>query len=169
MRDEPPFHSLLSIGKWFANLGYKGLQIPAWDRRAIDLDLAATSKAYCDDYRGKLAELGLKVTELAGYLQGQVLAMHPAYEQLFEAFHPAGLSGAARTAWAAGELEKCILASANLGTKNIPVLAGGFAWQWIYPWPRQPAGLIDDAFKELAKRSASASRSRRFAQLQDRL
>ncbi len=106
MRDEPPFHSLLSIGKWFANLGYKGLQIPAWDRRAIDLDLAATSKAYCDDYRGKLAELGLKVTELAGYLQGQVLAMHPAYEQLFEAFHPAGLRSSPDRlgSWGAGEM-----------------------------------------------------------------
>jgi len=152
MRDEPPFNSLMSIGKWFAGFGYKGVQIPAWDKRAIDLDLAATSKAYCDDYRGKLAAIGLQVTEVAGYLQGQCLAMHPAYESLFEAFHPAGLLGSARTEWAAGEIKKCILASANLGTRNVPALSGGFAWHLVYPWPQRPQGLIEAAFKELTKR-----------------
>ena len=152
MRDQPPFHSLQTIGPWFAKLGYQGLQIPAWDRRAIDLDLAASSKSYCDDYRGELAEMGLQVTEVAGYLQGQVLAMHPAYETLFEGFHPQGLRGAERTAWAAGELKKCILASANLGTRNVPVLSGGFAWHLAYPWPQRPPGLVEQAFEELAKR-----------------
>ena len=152
LRNEPPFNTLKGLADWFAKLGYKGLQIPAWDPRVIDLDLAASSKAYCDNYRGELAEMGLEVTELAGYLQGQVLAVHPAYEQLFAGFHPAGLSGAARTAWATGELEKCILASANLGTHNIPVLSGGFAWHLAYPWPQRPPGLIEEAFRELALR-----------------
>ncbi|MDB5338355.1 MAG: sugar phosphate isomerase/epimerase [Planctomycetaceae bacterium] len=152
LRDEPPFNSLKTIADWFAKLGYKGLQIPAWDPRVIDLDLAASSKTYCDNYRGELAEMGLQVTEIAGYLQGQVLAVHPAYEQLFAGFHPAGLSGSARTEWATGELKKCILASANLGTQNIPVLSGGFAWHLVYPWPQRPPGLIEEAFGELAKR-----------------
>ncbi len=96
--------------------------------------------------------MGLQVTEVAGYLQGQVLAMHPAYETLFEGFHPAGLRGAERTAWAAGELKKCILASVNLGTRNVPVLSGGFAWHLAYPWPQRPPGLIEQAFEELAER-----------------
>ena len=152
LRDEPPFNSLVSIARWFANLGYKGLQIPAWDRRVIDLDLAASSKTYCDNYRGELAEMGLQITEIAGYLQGQVLAMHPAYETLFDTFHPPGLRGAARTEWAAGELKKCILASANLGTRSVPVLSGGLCWHFAYPWPQRPPGLIEDAFEELAKR-----------------
>jgi sugar phosphate isomerase/epimerase len=152
LRDEEPFCSLASLGRWFAGMGYKGVQVPAWDRRTIDLDQAAASRAYCDDYRARLADLGLEVTELAGYLQGQVLAVHPAYAAGFAAFHPPGLDGAARTTWAGEELTKCIRASANLGLRNIPVLSGGFAWHLAYPWPQRPAGLIEEAFGELARR-----------------
>lgn len=152
LRDAPPYDTLDNISRWVAGLGYKGVQIPGWDRRVIDLDQAATSKTYCDDYKGRLAKIGLAVTEVAGYLQGQVLAVHPAYETGFEAFHPPGLRGAARTEWAAGELKKCVLASANMGLKNIPVLSGGFAWHQMYPWPQRPPGLIEEAFTELARR-----------------
>ncbi len=152
MGSEPPFNNLANIGGWFAGLGYKGIQIPSWDQRVFDLDQAATSKAYCDDYRATLATMGLEPTEVAGHLQGQVLAVHPAYEELFAAFHPAGLSGLQRTEWAAAELKKCVLASANLGLRHIPTLSGGFAWHLMYPWPQRPPGLIDEAFKELAAR-----------------
>lgn len=152
LRDEEPFCSLTGLGKWFASLGYKGVQVPAWDRRVIDLQQAAESQAYCDDYLGRLAELGLQLTELAGYLQGQILAVHPAYAIGFSGFHPPGLDSAARTEWATEQLRKCVLASAKLGLRNIPVLSGGFAWHLAYPWPQRPAGLIDDAFRELARR-----------------
>ena len=152
LRDEEPFNNIESIGPWFAEMGYRGVQIPAWDLRALDLDEAAKSKAYCDDFRGMLSEMGLEPTELAGYLQGQVLAVHPAYEIMFEAFHPAGLTGEARTEWATDQLQKCVLASVNMGTENVPVLSGGFAWQMVYPWPQRPQGIIDEAFGELARR-----------------
>lgn len=152
LRNEAPYDNLQNIGKWVAGLGYKGVQIPAWDARVIDLDKAASSKAYCDDYRATLQAMGLEPTEVAGYLQGQVLAIHPAYETLFAGFHPPGLTGNARTEWATGELKKCIQASANLGLRNIPALSGGFAWHLSYPWPQRPPGLIEEAFKELAKR-----------------
>ena len=151
MRDEEPYNNIDNIGRWVADLGYSGIQIPGWDPRVIDIDRAAESKTYCDEYRGKLREIGLEPTEVAGYLAGQVLAMHPAYEILFEGFHPAGLKGNARIEWATGELVKCIRASVNLGTEVIPVLSGGFAWQMVYPWPQRPDGLIDEAFTELAR------------------
>ena len=151
MRDEEPYDNIDNIGKWVAGLGYKGVQIPAWDPRAIDLDQAAQSTAYCDDYRGKLADMGLEPTELAAYLAGQVLVMHPAYEVLFEGFHPPGLKGEERTRWAAGEIEKTIRASANMGTTVIPVLSGALAWHMMYPWPQRPDGIIDQAFRELAR------------------
>lgn len=152
LRDEPPFDSLENIGKWFSDFGYKGIQIPGWDPRTIDLDQAAESETYCQDYVGKLARLGLEPTEVAAYLQGQVLAVHPAYETMFEAFHPQGLRGTARTEWATQELEKCVRASANLGIRNVPTLSGGFAWHMVYPWPQRPDGIIDQAFEELANR-----------------
>jgi sugar phosphate isomerase/epimerase len=152
MRDEEPFNSIDTIGPYMAELGYRGIQIPGWDERTIDIDQAAGSKAYCEDYQGKLREMGLEITEVAGYLAGQVLCMHPAYETLFESFHPPGLRGDARTEWAAGELKKCIQASVNFGVTCIPVLSGAFAWHMVYPWPQRPAGIIEDAFKEQAKR-----------------
>jgi sugar phosphate isomerase/epimerase len=152
LRDEEPFNSLEGLARWFAGMGYKGVQVPAWDRRVFDLDQASASRGYCEDFRGRLAEMGLEVTEVAGYLHGQVLAIHPAYAVGFSSFHPPGLDGEARTAWAAEGLKKCIQASAHLGLRNIPVLSGGFAWHLAYPWPQRPAGLIDEAFKELARR-----------------
>ena len=151
MRDEEPYNSIENIGRWVAGLGYKGVQIPAWDERVINLDQAAISKTYCDDFKGKLTEMGLEPTELAAYLAGQVLAVHPAYEIMFEAFHPPGLKGNDRTEWATEELKKTIHASVNMGTEVIPVLSGGFAWQMIYPWPQRPEGIIEEAFRELSR------------------
>ena len=152
MRDEEPYNSIENISKWAAGLGYKGVQIPAWDKRAIDLDKAAQSKAYCDDYKGKLKKAGVEATELAAHLQGQVIAMHPAYEIAFGGFYPKGLDLKAAGAWAKKEVEKVIKASANMGLKAIALFSGALVWHMMYPWPQRPAGLVDEAFSELARR-----------------
>lgn len=150
--DTAPFDTMANIARWAADLGYRGVQIPTWDARVFDLRTAAASQAYCDDLRGQLAELGLEAAELASYLQGQVMAMHPAYERLFQPFYPAGLSDAARVAWATEQLSLTMQASLRLGTTNISVLSGGLAWPYLYPWPQRSAGLIEEAFDELARR-----------------
>jgi sugar phosphate isomerase/epimerase len=152
LRDEKPYNNLENIGKWVAGLGYKGVQIPTWDGRVIDLDKAAESKSYCDELAGKLKEIGLEITELSAHLQGQVLGIHPAYEVAFAGFFPDGLNGKQRVEWATGELKKAVLASAHLGLTAIPVLSGGLAWHMMYPWPQRPDGLIDEAFKEMFRR-----------------
>jgi sugar phosphate isomerase/epimerase len=150
--NDAPFNDIISIGKWASNLGYKGVQIPTWDARAIDLNKAADSKNYCEEYKGKLQAIGLEVVELASYLQGQAMAMPAVYEDLFQAFYPAGLNDQQRVIWATEELKKTVLASKNMGTKHISVLSGGLAWQFVYPWPQRTAGLIDAAFDEMARR-----------------
>lgn len=151
LRDESGYNELGSIARWAAGLGYKGVQVPTWDARVFDLDEAAESRAYCDDYRAQLLDVGILPTELAAHLQGQALALHPAYEELFGAFYPDGLRGAERTRWAADQLTKSIRASANMGTYSIPVLSGGFAWHLCYPWPQRPPGLVEEAFAQLAR------------------
>ena len=78
--DEAPFNSLPAITKWAASLGYKGVQIPSWDGRLFDLEKAATSQAYCDEVQGICADAGVVITELSSHLQGQLVAVHPAYE-----------------------------------------------------------------------------------------
>jgi sugar phosphate isomerase/epimerase len=152
MRDEAPFNNLEGITKWAADLGYKGIQLPSSDNRLIDLELASTSRTYCDDLKGKIESNGLELIELAAYTQGQVIAIHPAYETMFDAFYPEGLTQKSRTEWATNQLLMAIKASVNFNTRNISVLSGGFAWHTMYPWPQRPEGLIHEAFKELVAR-----------------
>src|SRR6266436_2953392 len=152
--DRAPFNSLESIARWAAKLGYQGVQIPSWDARLFDLKLAAESKGYCDEIRGVLARHGLEPTELSTHLQGQLVAVHPAYDLTFDGFAPESLRGNPkdRQAWAVDQLMLAAKASANLALKAHVTFSGALAWPYLYPWPQRPAGLIDAAFAELAKR-----------------
>ena len=152
--DAAPFNRLDAISGWAAGLGYKGVQIPAWDGRLFDLRRAAESRAYCDEIRGTLAASGLALTELATHLQGQLVAVHPAYDQPFDGFAPESVRGnpSARQKWAVEQLLFAARASANLGLNAHASFPGALAWPYVYPWPQRPAGLIEAAFDELAKR-----------------
>ena len=152
--DAAPFNSLDSIAAWAASLGYKGVQIPSWDGRLFDLKRAAESKTYCDEVQGTLAKHGLAVTELSTHLQGQLVAVHPAYDTAFDGFAPAEVHGkpAARQAWAVEQMRLAARASRNLGLDAHATFSGALAWPFVYPWPQRPAGLVETAFTELAKR-----------------
>ena len=154
MGDQPPFDNLKTICKWVASLGYIGVQLPAWDSRVIDLKQAAESKDYCDDLKGTIESCGLKVTELATHLQGQLVAVHPAFTDMFDGFAPKAVRGKLkeRTAWAVDQLKYAARASKNLGLSAHATFSGALMWHTVYPWPQRPAGLVDDGFKELAKR-----------------
>ncbi|MNK26686.1 Inosose dehydratase [compost metagenome] len=151
--DEPPFDSLEHLAQWAAGLGYKGLQLPTAPR-LFDLEQAAASQQYCDDVVALLARHGLQVTELSTHLQGQLIAVHPAYDALFDGFAPEHVRGdsAARTAWATQQLLWAATASQRLSLKAHVTFSGALAWPYLYPWPQRPAGLVETAFAELAKR-----------------
>jgi len=150
--DKPPFNTLEKITAWAKPLGFIGVQIPSWDSRVIDLDKAASSKTYCQDLKGKCS--GLAITELATHLQGQLVAVHPAYDVMFDGFAHPSVRGnpKARTEWAVEQMKKAIKASANLGLKTLPTFSGALVWPFMYPWPQRPAGLVEQGFAELAKR-----------------
>jgi sugar phosphate isomerase/epimerase len=152
--DEAPFNSLDSIAAWAAGLGYQGVQIPSWDARMIDLKRAAESRAYCDEIKGTLAEHGLALTELSTHLQGQLVAVHPVYDEMFDGFAVPEVRGnpKARQAWAVEQLKLAAKASQNLGLTDHGTFSGSLAWPFIYPWPQRPAGLVETAFDELANR-----------------
>jgi len=154
MGDQPPFDNLKTICKWAAAHGYAGVQLPAWDKRCIDLQKAADSKDYCDELKGIVNSCGLEITELSTHLQGQLVAVHPAYNELFDGFAPKALRGKPkeRTAWAVDQLKYAAKASKNLGLKAAATFSGALMWHTVYPWPQRPAGLVEDGFKELAKR-----------------
>lgn len=154
MGDEAPFNSLDTIADYMANKGYKGIQLPAWDGRVIDLKKAAESKTYCDELKGKLKEKGLEITELSTHLQGQLVASHPTYNMMYDAFAPKEVHGneQARREWAIDQCKLAAVASKNLGLTSHVGFTGALAWPFLYPWPQRPAGLIESAFKELAAR-----------------
>lgn len=152
--DEPPFNNLTTICKWAADLGFKGVQIPTWDSRCIDLKKAAESKTYADELKGTIAAAGLEITELSTHLQGQLVACHPAYNELFDGFAPTELKGdlKAKTEWATQQLKYAAKASANLGLNAHATFSGSLLWHTVYPWPQRPAGLVETGFTELANR-----------------
>jgi len=152
--DDAPFSSLDAIADWAAGLGYKGLQIPTNDPRFLDLAIAADSQDYCDEIVGKLGAKGLSITELSTHLQGQLIAVHPAYDALFDGFAAPEVRGRpdARQEWAVEQLKLAAQASRRLGLTAHATFSGSLAWPYFYPWPQRPAGMIEEAFDELARR-----------------
>jgi sugar phosphate isomerase/epimerase len=152
--DAAPFNSWDAITKWAASLGYKGVQIPSWDGRLFDLKKAAESKTYCDDVKGVAHANGVAITELSTHLQGQLVAVHPAYDEGFDAFAPGTVHGKPkdRRAWAEDQVKLAAKASKHLGLTSHVSFSGALAWPFIYSWPPRPPGLIEEAFDELARR-----------------
>ncbi|MBV6658203.1 MAG: sugar phosphate isomerase/epimerase [Devosiaceae bacterium] len=152
--DDAPFNSWDAITKWAADCGYIGVQVPSWDGRLFDLATAASSKTYCDEFKGQAAANGIAVTELSTHLQGQLVAVHPAYDAAFDGFADPSVRGnpAARQAWATDQVMKAISASQNMGISAHATFSGALAWPYVYPWPQRPAGLVEAAFDELAAR-----------------
>ncbi|TMJ11496.1 MAG: sugar phosphate isomerase/epimerase [Alphaproteobacteria bacterium] len=152
--DEAPFNSLGSMAEWAAGLGYKGVQIPTWDGRLFDLQKAGTSQDYCDEVQGVCREAGVEITELSTHLQGQLVAVHPAYDELFDGFAAPEVQGkpAERTEWAKEQVRLAARASRRLGLKAHATFSGALLWHTVYPWPQRPSGLVEEGFAELARR-----------------
>lgn len=152
--DEAPFNRFDTICKWASSIGFKGVQIPAWDERMIDLKKAAESKTYADEIKGTAAENGVVITELGAHLLGQLVAVHPAYDAMFDSFAPKALHNnpKERTEWAVQQMKYVAQASRNLGLNAAAAFSGALLWHTVYPWPQRPAGLVEAGFKELANR-----------------
>lgn len=152
--DEAPFNSFDAICSWVASLGYKGVQVPTWDKRLMDLEQAANSQEYCDELIATAAKHGIVISELSTHLQGQLVAVHPAYDEAFDGFADPSVRGnpTARQAWAVEQLKMAAKASKRLGLTAHATFSGALAWPYFYPWPQRPAGLVEEAFAELGRR-----------------
>ncbi|MCC8423316.1 sugar phosphate isomerase/epimerase [Mucilaginibacter sp. UR6-11] len=152
--DTAPFNTLEEICQWSKSLGFKGVQIPSWATSYFDLQKAAESKTYADEIKGLVNSHGLEITELSTHLQGQLVAVNPAYDELFDAFAPAQVhkNPKARQEWAVQQLKYAAKASQNLGLNAHATFSGALLWPMVYPWPQRPAGVVETGFKELAKR-----------------
>ena len=154
LSDEAPFNSLDGICQWAAGLGYKAVQMPTLDNRFFDLARAAEDLDYCASFQAALAKHGLVVSELSTHLQGQLVAVHPAYDEVFDSFAPEVVRNnpEARQAWSVDQLLLAAKASKNLGLNAHVTFSGSLLWPYLYPWPQRPEGLVAQGFEELAKR-----------------
>jgi sugar phosphate isomerase/epimerase len=152
--DQPPYNTLSGLATWASGLGFNAVQVPCGNPAIFDLAKAAESKMYCEDVRGTLADAGLEISELSTHIEGQLIAVHPAYNQLFDSFAPPTVrdNEPARRAWAHNQLLLAAKASRNLGLTAHATFSGALAWPFFYPWPQRPQGLIDEAFAELCAR-----------------
>ena len=152
--DTAPFDTWDNITKWAGSIGYKGVQLPSWVSGFIDLKKAAGSKDYCDELKGVAEANGVAITELSTHLQGQLVAVHPAYDIGFDGFADPAVRGnaGARQEWAVDQVKMALSASRNLGLTAMASFSGALAWPYLYPWPQRPAGLVEMAFDELARR-----------------
>ncbi len=151
---DAPFDSMDNACKWMADAGYKGVQIPSDNPVCMDLKLAAESQTYCDELKGRCLENGVEITELSTHIQGQLVAVHPAYDTAFDAFAPAHLHGKPddRQRWAVEQVMFAAKASQRLGLDRSVSFSGALVWPFMYPWPQRPAGLVEEGFDELARR-----------------
>ena len=152
--DTEPYNTLPGLAKWASGLGYRGVQLPSWADHIFDVDKASESKDYCDKIKGILSENNLELTEIASHLTGQLVAVHPAYDELFDNFAHESVKGnsSARQEWAINKMMNVAKASKNLGLDAAGTFSGALAWPFIYPFPQRPAGLVEEAFDELSKR-----------------
>jgi sugar phosphate isomerase/epimerase len=152
--DDSPFNNFPDICKWASSIGFKGIQVPTWDGRLFDLKKAASSQTYCDEIKGIAASYGMAITELSTHLQGQLVAVNPAYDAMFDGFAPPEVHGnpKARTEWAVEQMKFAAKASHRLGLSSHASFSGALLWHTFYPWPQRPQGLVEQGFAELGKR-----------------
>lgn len=152
--DSTPFNTLEDICQWASSLGFKAIQLPTWDARLFDLAKAATSNEYCQEILATVHNAGLAISELSTHLQGQLVAVNPAYNEMFDSFAPEHVknNAVARTEWAIEQLKFAAQASKNLNLTVHVTFSGALLWHTFYPWPQRPVGLVEQGFAELAKR-----------------
>ncbi|MBW4022216.1 MAG: sugar phosphate isomerase/epimerase [Proteobacteria bacterium] len=153
-QDTAPHNTLPGVARWAHDYGYRGIQIPTWDKRLFDLDQAFESPGYCDDIQGRLADIGIAISELSTHFQGQMVSVHPAYDAMFDGQCPPELRGnpERRRLWAAEQVKKAAVVSRRFGLTEHVTFTGSLAWPYLYPYPQRPAGLIEECFAEQGRR-----------------
>ena len=158
--DQAPFDTLGNIATWARDLGYKGVQIPTWDARLFDLEKAAESRRLLRRIKETLAGAGVEVTELSTHLQGSWSRCTRRTTTPFDGFAPPHVHGNPK-ARQTGRVEQVTLAAGHPAARahRLGRLLRRARLAFVYPWPQRPAGLIDEAFAELAgagRRSSNA-------------
>ena len=152
--DEAPFNSFPSICRWAADLGYKGVQIPGWDARLIDLKKAAESKTYCDELKGSPPRTASRSpssqpicrVSSSRCIRPMTRRSTPLRRRKSAAIRKRGSNGRSNRSFTPRAR------AATSGSSAHVTFSGALAWPYLYPWPPRPADLVRAAFEELGRR-----------------
>ena len=88
--------------------------------------------------RGKSILTVWKLQSSQPTLQGQLVAVHSAYDLMFDNFAPDAVKNnpKARTAWAVETMKKAAIASKRLGLNTHATFSGALLWHTWHPWPQ---------------------------------
>lgn len=139
------------LAKKAAGWGYDGLELACWGDH-MDVDKAATDKAYCEKQLGILKKNGLKLFAISNHLAGQ-LVCDPNNDERSDIFAPAECAGDAdkKREWAVNAMINTAKAAKNLGLSVVNGFTGSSIWHMLYSFPPVSPETIEDGFKYFAK------------------
>ena len=143
--------SLEELAAKMAEIGYDGLELACWGDH-MEVDKAATDKAYCKKQLGILEKNNLKVYAISHHLAGQ-LVCDLNNDSRSDGFAPADCAGDAekKRAWAVETMKNSARAAKNMGVKVVNGFTGSSIWHMLYSFPPATDEMIDDGFKYFAK------------------
>ena len=143
-----PFETVCKKAQSF---GYDGLELACWGDH-FEIDKA--DAAYCKAKKEVLDKYGLKVFAISNHLVGQAVADR--IDERHKAVVPARVWGdgdpeGVRTR-AAAEMIKTAEAAQRLGVSIVNGFTGSPIWHLAYSFPPNLPNMIDDGFREFARR-----------------
>jgi len=143
-----PFETVCKKAQSF---GYDGLELACWGDH-FEIDKA--DAAYCKAKKEVLDKYGLKVFAISNHIVGQAVADR--IDERHKAVVPARVWGdgdpeGVRTR-AAAEMIKTAEAAQRLGISIVNGFTGSPIWHLAYSFPPNLPNMIDDGFREFARR-----------------
>lgn len=134
-----------------AEIGYEGLELACWGDH-MEVDKAATDKAYCKKQLDILEKNNLNTYAISHHLAGQ-LVCDPNDDDRSDGFAPADCAGDAekKRAWAVETMKNAARAAKNLGVGVVNGFTGSPIWHMFYSFPPVTDQTIEDGFKFFAK------------------
>jgi len=143
--------SLAELAPKMAEIGYDGLELACWGDH-MELDKAATDKAYCKKQLDLLKKNGLRVFAISNHLAGQ-LVCDLNNDSRSDGFAPAECEGNPdkKREWAVENMKNAARAAKNLGVKVVNGFTGSSIWHMLYSFPPASDEMIDEGFKYFAE------------------
>ena len=133
------------------SFGYDGLELACWGDH-FEVDKA--DDAYCDAKRKMLEQYGLKVFAISNHLVGQ--AVSDRIDERHKSILPPHVWGDGEPEGvkkrAGQEMIDTAIAAKRLGVSIVNGFTGSPIWHLNYSFPPASQKMIDDGFKEFAKR-----------------